>query len=414
MPRDSTTSILPSTSSISQVMSIAVADNETYRYYLYESEYVVPFPKIIEEYLPEEPVPSGGAANFSISVQAGEILSVSAEIFDSDGRLVIPGDVTGNGFGAEDQWLFSWQWNVTVPALSDDGTALLDSSFQEGVLKLNNSTYPISVLFSFDESWRIKLIQDKTGEIYYISPEEYEKLGAYPSYEEMASNETLRSHYVKVEPGVSEIRFFQVVNGTTILDNTSHKLWFSPQGIEPHLVRVGAPPGRYELRLRVENVVGVLQATERYFYVSGPDLRRASVASATVAVDERFSLPLAIPASENETKIILAFDPDHLSFEGIKSDECDIGQDQSERGRIALDIPGNCSALNLTFRADGREGTSEVEIVELVGIEVDELVNGTVNVTASRRPAGRAPAPGAAFALLAMGLAFALAGRRRR
>jgi len=405
LKRDSVVGILPG-------MYIAVADNDSLRYYIFKNEYVLPPPEIVNYYLPKEPVPSGGKANFSIFVLAGDILSVSAETVDSQGRRVILGDLTAAGIGDRDQWLFSWQWNATVSTLSDDGSLLPESNVQSGVLKGNNTTEPVQVFVRYDASGWIGLIQDTSGEIYYISPTEYEMLGASPGYAEMASNETLRKIYIKVEPGVSEINFFQVVDGAPVLDNTSHNLWFSRQGIEPHLVRVGALPGRYELRLRVENAMNALQATGYHFDVSGPDLRSATVGSATVAVDERFRLPMAIPASENETKMTLAFDPDHLSFEGIESEECDIGQDQSERGRIALNIPGNCSAFNLVFRADGRGGPSEVEIVELAGIEVDEIVNGTVNVTASQ-PEGRAPAPGAAFALLAVVVAC-LAGRRRR
>ncbi|HPE49881.1 MAG TPA: S-layer protein domain-containing protein [Methanothrix soehngenii] len=404
--RDSTVAILPG-------MSIKVADNDTLRYYIYVNEYVLPTPEIIDVYLPGEPVPSVGKANFSVFVLGGNIVSITAETVDSQGRRMVLGDLTASGVGKENQWLYSWQWNATVPALSDDRTILPVLDLQGGVLQVNNTTEPVQVLVGFDGAGRIDLIQGTAGEIYYISPDEYETLGAPLSYVEMASNETLRKRYIKVEPGVSEIEFFQIVDGTAILDNTSHKLWYSPQGIEPHLISVGAPPGRYEIRLQVENPTGSVSRNGLYFDVSGPDLRSAAVGSATVAVDERFSLPLEIPASENETRMTLSFDPDRLSFEGIDSVECDIEQDLSEKGEIALAIPANCTAINLTFRADGDEGLSDVEIVELVGIDVDEIVNGTVNVTAPQRPEGRAPAPGAAFALLVVGLAFFLAGRRR-
>jgi S-layer protein (TIGR01567 family) len=265
LKRDSDVNILPG-------MKIAVADNETLRYYIYKNEYVVPLPEVMDLYIPEEPVPSGGLANFSILVRAGEIKSVTAETVDPKSRRVILGDLTGTGVGAKDEWLYSWQWNATVPALSDDGTVLPESNVQGGVLQVNNSTDPVSVMVSFDESGWISLIQDTAGEIYYVSPTEYEKLGASASYGEMASDEELRKRYVKVEPGESEIRFFAVVDGGAVLTGTSHKLWFSPQGLEPHLVRVGAPPGRYEVRLRVENVMDALQVTGLYFEVAGTDI----------------------------------------------------------------------------------------------------------------------------------------------
>jgi S-layer protein (TIGR01567 family) len=264
LKRDSRIDILPG-------ISIAIADSDTLRYYIYKNEYVVPLPELADVYIPEEPVPSGGLANFSIFVRAGEIKSVTAETVDSEGKRVILGDLTASGVGARDEWLYSWQWNATVPALSDDGTILPESNIQGAVLQVNNSTDPVSVMVSFDGSGRISLIQDPAGEIYYISPTEYEKLGAAASYGEMASNETLRKRYVKVEPGVSEIRFFTVVDGSAVLTETSHQLWFSPQGLEPYLVRVGAPPGRYEVRLRVENIMDALQVTGLYFEVEGAE-----------------------------------------------------------------------------------------------------------------------------------------------
>ncbi len=413
LKRDSKIDILPG-------MSIAIADNDTLRYYIYKNEYVVPLPELADLYIPEEPVPSGGLANFSIFVLAGEIKSVTAEIVDFDSRRVILGDLTASGVGARDQWLYSWQWNATVPALSDDGTLLPESDIQGGVLQVNNTTEPVQARVSFDESGRIGLIQDSAGEIYYISPTEYEKLGALPSYAEMASDAALRSKYVKVEPGTSEIRFFTVVNGAAILSETSHRLWFSPQGLEPHLVRVGAPPGRYEVKLRAENSMDALQVTGLYFDVSGPDLRSASVGSAKVQTEERFSLPLEIPTSENKTRMTLIFDPDLLTFEGIDETECDVMADLPKRGEISLGILGNCSAVNLTFRAGKLEGLSEVGISEVEGIEVGEVRNGTVNVTLPQRSGGTQerrmpiPAPGAVFALAVAGLVTALIGWRRR
>lgn len=408
--RDSDVNILPG-------MRISVADNSTLRYHIYNNEYVVPLPELVDVYLPTEPVPSGGVANFSIFVKAGDIISVTAETVDTRGLRVILGDLTRSAVGARDQWLYSWQWNATVPALSDDGTRLPESDLQSGVLKLNNTTQPVPVFVSFDASGRISLIRDSAGEIYYISPSEYDKLGANSSYAEMASDEAVRRRYVKVEPGASEIRFIQVANGTAVLDETPHGLWFSPQGMEPHIVRVGAPPGRYEVRLRVENAMDALQVTGLYFEVSPRDLRSAAVGSASVAVGERFILPLEIPPSENRTRMTLTYDPRHMTFEAIEDGGdggCDLRPDLSEEGEIGLDIPGNCSAFNLTFRAGMAEGDSEVRIREMEGAEVRKISNGTVNVTAPAEPRGRTPAPGAAFSLLAAGAAFALTRRWRR
>lgn len=277
-------------------MNIAVADNETLRYYIYTNEYVVPLPVLEDMYLPEEPVPSGGLANFSIFARAGEIKSVTAETVDSEGKRLILGDLTGMGVGANDEWLYSWQWNATVPALSDDGMTLPESDLQGGVLQVNNSTDPVSVIVNFDESGWTSLIQDTAGGIYYISPAEYEKLGEATSYAEMASNDTLRNKYIKIEPGVSEIRFIVVVNESATITETNHQLWFSPQGLEPHLIRVGAPPGQYEVRLRVENIMDALQVTGIYFEVEGSNTSEIGDVTANVTSN------LTSQTQQNETE----------------------------------------------------------------------------------------------------------------
>ena len=131
----------------------------------------------------------------------------------------------------------------------------------------------------------------------------------------------------------------------------------------------------------------------------------------------RSVLPLEIPPSENGTMVALTYDPRRLTFEGIEDGAdlgCGLSPDLSEEGTIGLEVPGGCSAFNLTFRAGMAEGESEVGIAEMEGEEVRRVINGTVNVTAPGEPRGRIPAPGAAFALLAVGLAFCLALRRRR
>ena len=191
--------------------------------------------------------------------------------------------------------------------MSDDGTILPESEFQGGILQVNDSTQPVQVFVSFDASGRIGLIRDTAGEIYYISPTEYEKLGQAASYAEMASDESLRRRYVKIEPGESEIRFFQIVDGTAIPGENGHKLSFSPSGIEPHLIRVGAPPGMYEIRLRVENGMGALRTSGHYFEISGSDLVRASGGSPEVegsgvggvdAMNGSINFPLPQPSDD--------------------------------------------------------------------------------------------------------------------
>jgi S-layer-related duplication domain len=91
--RDSTVSIGPG-------MNIRVADNDTLRYYLYTSAYVVPAPKppLINK---SGNVTSGAPENISMIVQAAEIRQVTADILDSSNKTVFSEDITplGSGLG---------------------------------------------------------------------------------------------------------------------------------------------------------------------------------------------------------------------------------------------------------------------------------------------------------------------------
>ncbi|MBN1236842.1 MAG: hypothetical protein JW999_12465, partial [Methanotrichaceae archaeon] len=100
-------------------MNIHVADNDTLRYYLYSSEYVVPAPEppLINA---QDNVSSFASANVSIIVKAAEISQVMGSILDSSNRTVFSRDITRFGQGSGDLWGFAWKWNATTLQLSDD------------------------------------------------------------------------------------------------------------------------------------------------------------------------------------------------------------------------------------------------------------------------------------------------------
>ena len=122
--RDSTISIGPG-------MNIRVADNDTLRYYLYNSQYVVPAPKppLIKN-------PSNiiirSSANFSMIVQAAEIRQVTADILDSSNKTVFSEDITALGLGSGELWVFAWKWNATTLQLSDDKSLIMDAERELG------------------------------------------------------------------------------------------------------------------------------------------------------------------------------------------------------------------------------------------------------------------------------------------
>jgi len=108
-------------------MDIRVADNDTLRYYLHTSTYVVPLPKP-PQVNAQDNVSSSASENFSIIVNAAEIRQVSVSILDPSNRTVFTGDITNLGRGSGDLWLFGWQWNATTRVLSDDNSMVLDAS----------------------------------------------------------------------------------------------------------------------------------------------------------------------------------------------------------------------------------------------------------------------------------------------
>ena len=124
-------------------MDIHVADNDTLRYYLYTSMYVVPPPEppLINA---QDNVSSSASANFSMIVKAAEIRQVMVNILDSSNRTVFTRDITRLGQGSGDLWGFAWKWNATTMQLSDDKSLVMDASGSPvpGLLYLNSSASP--------------------------------------------------------------------------------------------------------------------------------------------------------------------------------------------------------------------------------------------------------------------------------
>ena len=249
-------------------MYIRSADNDTLRYYPYTLQYVVPAPKFARDigYTPN--VPPGGNANFSMIVQAGAIEQVTAEIEDSSNRTVYFRDLTDIGQGSEDLWGYFWTWNATVLKMSDDGSTILDVNGPiPGELFINRSSTPLQVNVGFDSSGRIASIADRNT-IYYLSPTGYKITNSSQSYSEMLANNTARSEFIKIEPGSSILKLFDIISGTTKPTGSNHTLTGPIEALEPHAIRVGAPPGRYELRVRVQNAVNAIRASGIYFNVT--------------------------------------------------------------------------------------------------------------------------------------------------
>ncbi|MHC1631978.1 MAG: S-layer protein domain-containing protein [Methanotrichaceae archaeon] len=391
-------------------MNIAVADNDTLRYYLYTKEYVVPPPRITSLNLPQNDIPSGNRATFSMNVLAGAINSVSAEIVNSDGQRMAMADLTSTGIGSEDHWFYSLSWNTSILALSDDGTPLFWSELQAGMLYLNESSSPIQVIVKFDPSGRMALIQDDDGVVYYVSRSAYEAANPQVDYEDMLNDDDLRSQIFKVAPNVSKIKFYNIIDDNLVPGDTNHTLVGSLESLEPHLMQISAPPGRYELRVIVANTMDTLHVTELYFNVSGYDRLPMSVGSAITKAGENVTILLNIGQTEYEKRIEIIYDPAVLTFEDASG--CLVQSQVECDGEISLTIPGNCTTVGLTFRANQANVTTEIGIAEVEGFEVQKPTNGTITILAGEGKKEKSSAIGVVVALAALCLVAGLIKRR--
>ncbi|MDM7913110.1 MAG: S-layer protein domain-containing protein [Methanotrichaceae archaeon] len=365
-------------------MNIKVADNDTLRYYLYSLQYVVAKPELTGINYPKD-IPSASAANFTMAVKAGEIRKVSVDILGPDGRTVFGRDVTKQSVGSEDDWIFAWHWNASELRLSDDGSPLLDASQPvPALLYQNESSQPVKAWILFDQSGRIASMRD--GETsYYLSPYGLSLVNSNLSYDEMLANETFRQEYIKIEPGRSVIRFFDFLNGTARLNETNHTITGPLESIEPHAIRVGARPGRYELRLMIENAVNTLRVSDAfYFQVTEPEVRGVVLGSSNATSGEAVSVPLKVPRSGGEKKINISYDPTVVVATGATG-PCDVpSYIDPVGGRISVVMPVNCSSTNLTFNAldlgEEANATTKLQVIDVKGFQPVDITNGSITV----------------------------------
>lgn len=277
LSRDKSVSVWPG-------MNIRSADNDSLRYYLYTMQYVVPAPKMAKDIGYTANVPSSGQANFSMIVRAGDMVSVTSEILDPSARSIYFKDLTHLGKGSEDLWGYFWTWNATALKMSDDNSSVMDfeGGPVPGLLYLNQSSAPLQVGITFDNSGRIARIGDNRT-IYYLSPGKYKLTNSTLSYQELLANSTARKEFIKIELGVSHVRFLDVVNRTFYL-STNHTLTGPIESLEPHAVRIEAPPGRYELRAKIQNAIGVLQVSGVYFNVTAVGLKTEKAINGSIPV----------------------------------------------------------------------------------------------------------------------------------
>ncbi len=398
-------------------MNIKVADNDTLRYYLYTPQYVVSKPELTGINYPKD-IPSDSEINFTMAVKAGEIRKVSVDILGPDGRTVFSRDITDQRLGSGENWIFAWRWNASERRLSDDGSAVLDASLPiPALLYINQSSEPIKVGILFDKSGKIAtMMEDETS--YYVSPFGLGLVNSNLSYRDMLQNETARREYIKIEPGRSVLRFFEFINGSSRLNNTNHTITGPIESIEPHVERIPAGQGKYELRLRIENAINALKAEGLFFFnVTAPEVRGVVVGSRTALAGMKISVPLDVPRSGGEKSINISYDPAVVEATGATG-PCDVpSYIDSVGGRINVVMPANCSSTNLTFNvldlAKEVNATTKLQVIDVRGFQPEVITNGSITVIpANTVETEKSSAPAFVVALAVFAL-MAFAWRRR-
>jgi len=396
---------------IAPAMSIRVADNDTLRYYLYTEQYVVPAPSVPLISIPDN-ITSKTPANLSIFEQAAEIRQVTVDIVDSSNRTVFSRDITDLGRGSGEFWMFNWIWNATVLQLSDDNSQIMDvgDNLVPALLRLNQSSPEEQVGVYFNSTGRIGRILNSNS-IYYVSRSEYQKLKVTSDYDTMLANDTLRRQFIKIEPGKSTLRFQNIVDGRLDPSNQNHTLHGTIDSLEPHVKAAGAPPGRYELRARIENAVNAIQITGEYFNVTPASMHDIYLGSAEISAGDTFSIPVEVPSSGIERWIDLKYNSTIAEAIGITGNCSPTWQLEEGEGRMKILFPANCSRAELSFRAIGSNATVDIDVIGWSGFEPEDITNGTITILPGERAADevkKSNGPGYAVSLIAITIALYL------
>ncbi len=410
--RDSSDSVWPEMAPIWPGIYIRTADNDTLRYYLYTLRYVVPAPKLARDINYTGNVPAFRPENFSMIVRAGDIIRVSAQIFDPSERLVHFKDLTNLRLGFEDLWGYFWQWNASVLKLSDDNSPVMEAegSSIPGLLYLNSSSLPIQVGIIFDNFGRIARIAD-SQENYYISRTYYNLTKSNQSYDAMLLNSTARKQYIKINPGISQLRFYENINNSINFSKSNHTIAGTIDSIEPHVERIAARPGRYELQVRIQNPVGTLTTNGWFFNVTEPEMRGVSIGSNSTQAGKLTTVKLEVPISDIEKSVVVSFNPDQIKAINA-SGPCNAKSYMDQKsGKIKVVFPPRCSSTNLTFVGEQNNVTSALQVIKVEGFVPDKVTNGSIAI-ASNRNTKQSSAPAFIFAIAALCLAAFVARRR--
>jgi hypothetical protein len=229
-------------------------------------------------------------------------------------------------------------------------------------------------------------------------------------YDVMLANETARNKVLKIEPGESILQFYDVINGKLVLSGINHTLQGTLAVLEPHAVKVGAKPGRYELRVRVENAVNAIQAFGEFLNVTPAQMRDISLGSALAKPGESVTIPLEAPAAGSEKRINISYNATMVKAMGISGGCNPTWQVDSNAGKIIVLLPGGCGAANLTFAAKNSATqkanvTIDLNVTGTSGFKPETTTNGSITIAKEGIAAKKSDAMGivATFAAFVAG-----------
>ncbi len=234
-------------------------------------------------------------------------------------------------------------------------------------------------------------------------------------YDAMFANETARERFLKIEPGKSILQFYNVIDNKLIPSKINHTLQGTLAVLEPHAVVRDAKPGRYELRVRVENAVNAIQVFGEFFNVTPSVMRGISLGSAVAHAGESVTIPLEAPISGDEKRINISYNATLVKAVGISGECKPTWQVDSNAGKIFVLLPEGCGSANLTFDAKNSASkraneTAYLNVTGSSGFKPEYIANGTITIVAGKR-AKKSDALGFVASIAAI-LAGAYARRR--
>jgi len=274
-----------------------------------------------------------------------------------------------------------------------------------GILYLNKTLSPLQVQVSFDPSGRIAAISDGRS-YYYLSSAEYNLSSQNQTYQQMLENATARENFVRIAPDMSELKLFEIINGTSQPSSSNHTLAGSWERLEPHAERIPAAPGRYELRIRVQNAADALRVTGLYLNVTSPVVKGVVLGGATILQGEKAAVPLRVQESLSAKRVTISYDPSIVEALGTAGICRETSSVDEKRGIVIVVLPPECNSTELLFTGLRENATADLKVLTVEGVPASKIVNATISVLPGNAPKSGAAGGEAVILALALSLLF--------